>query len=109
MVPTKETSLLSSKWRLSGNTHAVFIQMGKNGVGILEKIFNQLHSESKHTIAAKYYFICGTNGALRDKFTQKLQSPETSNSALAQAEIHGLVTHQDVISRCLFLYSSSLR
>jgi UDP-N-acetylglucosamine:LPS N-acetylglucosamine transferase len=70
--------------------------MGKNGAGSLEKIFYQLYLGPKHTFPIKYYFICGTNNSLKDKFTQQLQSSDISNTALAKSEIHGCINHQDV-------------
>lgn len=95
-IPVSDLAPLASKWRLQGRTHAVYVQMGKNGVATLEKIFNQLLGEPKHAFPVKYYFVCGTNARLKEQFAEALLTQKAAESALSEAEAHGHIAHQSV-------------
>lgn len=62
-----------SKWDLLPGEQGILVEMGVNGVGIIENIFNALKSAAPHSFPIKYFFVCGRNEELRRKLTQRLQ------------------------------------
>lgn len=58
---------IKNKWDLSTEEKGILIEMGANGVGILEHIFHLLKNEPSDGIPKKYFFICGRNEGLKSK------------------------------------------
>lgn len=76
---------LRNKWRIEPGETPVLISMGKNGVGLLEAIFDEL--AASHQSKIKYIFVCGHNHSLKEKLQQKaLEEEQFSIQGLLSAE-----------------------
>ncbi len=64
----EELHELRKKWNLQKDEIPVLVSMGKNGVGVLEEIFDQL-KDTRFPI--KYFFVCGRNLKLKERLEQK--------------------------------------
>lgn len=92
----QDIETLRQKWGLHTGERCVPVVMGINGVGILEKIFNQLLDSPKGNLPIKFIFVCGRNQLLKDKLENRLLQAECQNSALARSTIHGLASSTEI-------------
>lgn len=67
-----ELALLRQKWDIQPDDTPITVSMGKNGVGVLEKIFDQLVQLPPHKTPVKYIFVCGKNEELKNRLEKKL-------------------------------------
>ena len=79
------------KWDLQPDEKGLLVEMGANGVGILENIFYLLASSSVHSIPIKYFFVCGRNEELRKMLTQAMEENKRQFSALKRCAVLGYV------------------
>lgn len=79
---------LREKWKILPEEIPVLVSMGKNGVGLMEEIYDEL-SGYEQTLPVKYIFVCGRNEHLKNKLEQKARS----NSRFS---IIGLVSAQEM-------------
>ncbi len=68
----QELESLRQKWDIRPNETPILVSMGKNGVGTLEKIYDQLAKLPPHQW--KFIFICGKNEGLKTKLKNRLSS-----------------------------------
>jgi UDP-N-acetylglucosamine:LPS N-acetylglucosamine transferase len=62
---------LRKKWGVKREEIPVLVSMGKNGVGVLEEIFDKLQ-KSKNRLPIKYIFVCGKNVDLQMRLEHKI-------------------------------------
>jgi hypothetical protein len=62
---------LRKKWDIKPEEIPVLVSMGKNGVGVLEEIFDELLAFSGHRFPIKYIFVCGKNIDLQMRLERK--------------------------------------
>lgn len=94
----EDSSTLKSyreRWGLQEGEKGVIVEMGANGGGKLETIFQILEASLSHKAPIKYYFVCGRNLALRDRLQQTIASNNVRGSALERCEILGWVDAKD--------------
>jgi hypothetical protein len=69
----------------------VVVEIGTNGIGILENIFNELKNFPVHSIPIKYNFVCGRNEELGCKLQQALKTQDLESTALKRCNILGFM------------------
>jgi processive 1,2-diacylglycerol beta-glucosyltransferase len=72
ITDSKELASLRKKWDIQPEETPILVSMGKNGVGCLEKIYDQLAKLPSHHW--KFIFICGKNEELKIKLEDRLSS-----------------------------------
>lgn len=82
-----ELKQIKQKWDLRAEEKGVLIEMGANGLGILENIFNLLKNETHSSIPIKYYFACGRNDELRSRLQLMAAKNLSQNSVLKRCSI----------------------
>jgi processive 1,2-diacylglycerol beta-glucosyltransferase len=86
---------IKKKWNLQPDEKGVLVEMGVNGVGVLEDIFNLLKNSSCHSIPIKYFFVCGKNEKLKNQFQQMIDQYHLENTALKRCAILGYIEAAD--------------
>lgn len=79
---------LRKKWNIQPEEIPILLSMEKNGVGVLDDIFDQL-SASKDSLPSKYFFVCGKNADLKQKLEQKANGNK-------RFSIQGLISLQEM-------------
>lgn len=72
----QELENLRKKWDIQSDEIAILVSMGKNGVGTLEKIYDQLANLPPRRW--KFIFICGKNEELKIRLKSRLSSNSTN-------------------------------
>ncbi len=72
ITDAEELENLRTKWGIEPHEIPILVSMGKNGVGTLEKIYDELANLPAHDW--KFIFICGKNEELKTKLQNKLSS-----------------------------------
>ena len=88
---TERLEKLRKKWNLKPNEVPILVSMGRNGVGILEEIFNELSAFTHDRFSVKYFFVCGTNEGLQAKLKHLNSTLDTKN-----CEILGLLPPEEM-------------
>lgn len=123
ITDAKELESLRQKWDIEPDEIPILISMGKNGVGTLEKIYNQLANLPPHRW--KFIFICGKNEELKTKLKNRpsstlanrfticgFLSPEEMNELMNLAPIKitkpgGAVTTEALVTKTYLLMMGS--
>ena len=81
------------KWDIKTEEIPVLVSMGKNGVGVLEEIFDELQkfSDDRLRLPIKYIFVCGKNVDLQMRLEQKNLNHKNSGF-----KICGLLSAQEM-------------
>lgn len=87
---------LQKKWNIEKQQIPVLISMGKNGVGVLEEIFDELQEFSEYRFPIKYFVVCGTNVDLKTRLEQKILNHKSSSSNQCEFKICGLLSAQEM-------------
>jgi len=83
---------LRKEWKLDPGEAGIIVTMGKNGVGKMTNVFEELLKSEAHKLPIKYIFVCGTNQAMKSNFEDVLASTDLSNSALQRCEVVGCIS-----------------
>ncbi len=76
---------LRIKWGIQPGETPVLISMGKNGGGVLEKIFDELAASEQNKFY--YIFVCGNNLPLKEKLEEKaIHKPQFSIRGIVAPE-----------------------
>lgn len=89
---------LHKKWGIKAEEIPVLISMGKNGVGVIEEIFEELHTFTDYPpkFPIKYIFVCGKNDDLRGRLEQKAHMQTNFFNNAISFKICGLLTAQEM-------------
>jgi len=87
----KKLAVLQKQWDIQSHETPILVCMGKNGVGVLEKLFDQFLLLPPNEF--KFLFVCGKNEELKMKLQQKLAAASELTNSFA---IYGFATPQEM-------------
>lgn len=85
-------SQFRKKWSLENGQHGVIVELGANGVGIIEDIFDELKEQPSTDMNLKYFFVCGRNESLKDKLLLQKKNIDLSHTALKDCQVLGFIS-----------------
>lgn len=84
-----EVEKMRKKWGVEKGETPVLICMGKNGVGVLEEIFNRISTQKRSGF--KYIFVTGKNVELKEKLEKRNESQICLLGLVSPSEMNELM------------------